>query len=106
MTALAEQVANQIDRAADYIEANGWVQRTAFRDRGGALPAACIAGALVATYATNQTFHALTDHLGLTDGRLGIGSWNDKPGREQWEVLLAMRFAAKRVRAGDIEVMP
>lgn len=123
----AETIADMLVEAADYIEANGWVQGKSAGHactRGTYRPVCMsVAIANVASMLNCQAYGndrsafdtcsyahvALTKYLsigGWFTGRFdgAIFAWNDTPGREEWEVTEALRTCAKLVRAGDIAV--
>lgn len=97
MTNLADQVADVLEAAADYIEEHGWCQGHYWD--GTDAGAVCIQGALSAI---PGRIHTANRALAREDGV--VTRWNDTPGREQWEVDQLLRTTAKKIRHGDLEV--
>lgn len=93
-----EKIADVLDDAADYIEANGWCQKHLESPTGEV----CASGAIRAVEpgaAWGDGYDALALFLGLDNWLVSsIPRWNDAPGRTEQEVLDAFRAAAKQQR--------
>jgi hypothetical protein len=111
MTA-ADEVAAVLDRAADYIDVNGWCQGQAFSPNLSGPPKACARGALIMANKhfdpnTVERADALVRYeVSVDSSRFGlnIGFWNDRPGRTQGDVTDMFRTLAKRLRDGEVTV--
>lgn len=97
-------VAEVLDRAADRLMIDGWVQRD-LHNVGGH----CALGALEmvtihelayfpeALTIRDNAIDALLEHLNHTDA-WHLAAWNDEPGRTADEVIDMMRHCAKALR--------
>lgn len=86
-------VADGLNRAADLIERDGWVQRQ-FYDRGRR----CLDGAIMAALASPAFWRERRSARELVEEAMGgdLYEFNDTPGRTQAEVVAALRAAAER----------
>lgn len=79
--------------AADYLEANGWIQSGAYHPGGPA----CVINAFLAVEPDDLDSRAGAHELFIAHvgARRGIDEWNDAPGRTRDEVVRALREAAR-----------
>jgi hypothetical protein len=97
-------IADLCDKAAAYIEANGWTQWSMYQGR-----AACLVGALEREslrYSRERglIFQRCREEVSLFLGRtyghhVHPETWNDRPGRTKEEVIGALRGTAQGLRA-------
>ncbi|MGI8682037.1 MAG: DUF6197 family protein [Mycobacteriales bacterium] len=95
-------VADVLDDAADYIETNGWCQKTMYAAGDGPHPAACAMGAILRTapeghWFVGRAIDELAHTVGHTVRRSSV-AWNDDPDRTEQQVLDMLRLAAKDAR--------
>jgi hypothetical protein len=106
-----EAAADRLDGAADWIETYGWIQRH-FRIGNQV----CALGAISAsqdeqvrlsdlvrgaTSINGIAVRALRDQIGIPGATIysrTITQWNDQPDRTEFEVINALRAAAKELR--------
>lgn len=121
------QPAEILEKAADFLERIGWVQKASYvTDGGGLVVGACMSGAcwLAATGLTDQEVvwedevkaRSVFDEMGtspnfvdpqsalytawqaIVDIKPGGVSWNDARGRTKDEVIDVLKLAAKNLR--------
>lgn len=95
-------VADVLNRAAEWLEANEWIQGRFSGTVGDPpVPAACAAGACIrvtpweSPHLTNEAFRVLRISLQCK----GLGAWNDAPHRTKEEVIAALRLAAQQAQS-------
>ena len=76
------QVNRDVLDAADYIREHGWCQHT-YRTQAGV----CVLGAIYALGLSPARMNDVAGLLCTELGVLGIGNWNDAPGRTKEQVL-------------------
>lgn len=99
VTVRPNEVADVLDRAADAIEAYGWVQGMI----GGVGYGFCAYGAIghAARYNWGIVRDASRVLLDVLNAPVNISEWNDMPGRTAEHVRDALRAAAKNARSLD-----
>jgi hypothetical protein len=92
-----------LDKAADYIEANGWLQGNFTGPvTRGTRPCACAIGAMIEVCPDLVLVrHDAYDALVSTVGGRPIAVWNDTKGRTEAEVIAAFRAAAEKARSSS-----
>jgi len=101
--------AGTLERAADLLETVGWVQNVSVQYGYGHNPERlgidgpiqvvgyCASGALVKAASTSQEYEVAMAIL-ARGMKSSVIRWNDAPGRTKFEVVDAMRHAAKDLR--------
>jgi hypothetical protein len=97
-----EVAAQILDGGADWIETHGWRQDGLVGPNGGvcAVKAMCHASKPWTDFA--YALETLKSHLDLP-ANVDVAIWNDTPGRTKYEVIDAMRGAAKELRNRENE---